>query len=331
MTWEDIMKLLRRQFLHLAAGGAALPALSRVARAQAYPARPVRIVVGFPAGGSFDIIARLVGQHLSERLGQPFVIENRAGAGGNIATETVVNAAPDGYSLLLINDSHAVNPALYEKLNFNFVRDISPIASIARIPNVMEVNPAFAARSISEFIAYAKANPGKLNMASGGTGTPSHISGVLFTMMTGTNLLHVPYRGGAPALTDLIAGQVQVMFSNLPQTIEFIRSGKLRPLAVTTSTRLDILPDVPTVADVVPGYETSGWAGLGAPRNTPAEIIEKLNREVNAALAELGIKARLAELGITPLSGSPAAFRQLIVDETEKWTKVIKAAGIKPE
>ena len=325
------MKLPRRQFLYLAAGAAALPALSRVARAQAYPARPVRIVVGFPAGGSFDIVARLVGQHLSERLGQSFVIENRAGAGGNIGTEAVVNAAPDGYSLLLINDSHAINPALYEKLNFNFIRDISPIASIARIPNVMEVNPVFAARSISEFIAYAKANPGKLNMASGGTGTPSHISGVLFTMMTGTNLVHVPYRGGAPALTDLIAGQVHVMFDNLPTSAEHVRSGRLRGLAVTGTARSHVLPDLPTVADFLPGYEASAWYGLGAPRNTPAAVIDRLNDAVNAILADPTSQGRFAELGASLLPGSPADFGKLLADETEKWGKVVKFAGAKPD
>jgi tripartite-type tricarboxylate transporter receptor subunit TctC len=242
-----------------------------------------------------------------------------------------VNATPDGYSLLLVNDSHAVNPALYEKLKFNFMRDIAPVASIAQIPNVMEVNPGFPVRSVSELIDFAKANPGKINMASAGTGTPSHISGELFRIMAGVDLLHVPYRGGAPALVDLIAGQVQLMFSNLPQTIEYIRAGKLRPLAVTTSARLDILPHVPTVGDTVPGYETSGWAGIGAPRNTPAEIVARLNREVNEAPADLGIRARLADLGISPLSGSSADVVQLIADETGKWTKVIRAAGIKAE
>jgi tripartite-type tricarboxylate transporter receptor subunit TctC len=266
------MKLPRRQFLHLAAGAAALPTVLRVARAQAYPSRPVRIVVGFPAGGSFDVVARLFGQWLSERLGQPFIVENRSGAGGNIGTEVVVNAQPDGYTLLLVNDTHAVNATLYEKLNFNFVRDIAPIASIASVPNVMQVNPAVPAQSVSEFIAYAKANPGKINMASGGNGTPAHVSGELFKIMTGVNMLHVPYRGGPPAIADLIGGQVQVMFPNIPQSIEILKSGKLRPLGVTTATRLDVLPEVPTVGETVPGYETIGWIGLGAPGGHPRSL-----------------------------------------------------------
>jgi tripartite-type tricarboxylate transporter receptor subunit TctC len=321
----------RRHLLHLAAGAAALPAVSRVARAQAYPSRPVRIVVGFPAGGSFDVVARLFGQWLSERLGQPFIVENRSGAGGNIGTEVVVNAQPDGYTLLLVNDTHAVNATLYEKLNFNFIRDIAPIASIASVPNVMQVNPAVPAQSVSEFIAYAKANPGKINMASGGNGTPAHMSGELFKIMTGVNMLHVPYRGGPPAIADLIGGQVQVMFPNIPQTIEILKSGKLRPLGVTTATRLDVLPEVPTVGETVPGYETIGWIGLGAPRRTSAELIGRLNSEIQRALDDPKIKARLTDLGVTRVSGSPADFGKLIADETEKWGKVIRAANIKPD
>jgi tripartite-type tricarboxylate transporter receptor subunit TctC len=321
----------RRHLLHLAAGAAALPAVSRVARAQVYPSRPVRIVVGFPAGGSFDVVARLFGQWLSERLGQPFIVENRSGAGGNIGTEVVVNAQPDGYTLLLVNDTHAVNATLYEKLNFNFIRDIAPIASIASVPNVMQVNPAVPAHSVSEFIAYAKANPGKINMASGGNGTPAHVSGELFKIMAGVNMLHVPYRGGAPAIADLIGGQVQVMFPNIPQTIEILKSGKLRPLGVTTATRLDVLPEVPTVGETVPGYETIGWIGLGAPRRTSAQLIGRLNSEIQRALDDPKIKARLTDLGVTRVSGSPADFGKLIADETEKWGKVIRAANIKPE
>jgi tripartite-type tricarboxylate transporter receptor subunit TctC len=291
----------------------------------------VRIVVGFPAGGSFDVVARLFGQWLSERLGQPFIVENRSGAGGNIGTEVVVNAQPDGYTLLLVNDTHAVNATLYEKLNFNFIRDIAPIASIASVPNVMQVNPAVPAQSVSEFIAYAKANPGKINMASGGNGTPAHMSGELFKIMTGVNMLHVPYRGGPPAIADLISGQVQVMFPNIPQTIEILKSGKLRPLGVTTATRLDVLPEVPTVGETVPGYETIGWIGLGAPRRTSAELIGRLNSEIQRALDDPKIKARLSDLGVTRVSGSPADFGKLIADETEKWGKVIRAANIKPD
>jgi tripartite-type tricarboxylate transporter receptor subunit TctC len=321
----------RRQFFHLAAGAAALPTLSRIAWAQAYPTRPVRIIVGFPAGGSFDVIARLFGQWLSERLGQPFIVENRSGAGGNIGTEVVVNAQPDGYTLLLVNDTHAVNATLYEKLNFNFIRDIVPIASIASVPNVMQVNPAVPAQSVSEFIAYAKANPGKINMASGGNGTPAHVSGELFKIMTGVDMLHVPYRGGPPAIADLIGGQVQVMFPNIPQTIGSLKSGKLRPLGVTTATRLDIFPEVPTVGETVPGYETIGWIGLGAPRRTSAELIGRLNSEIQRALDDPKIKARLNDLGVTRVSGSPADFGKLIADETEKWGKVIRTANIKPE
>ena len=296
------MKLPRRNFLHLAAGAAALPAVSRVARAQAYPTRPVRIIVPFAPAGSADIVARLIGQWLSERLGQPFVIENRPGAGTNIGTEAVVRAPADGYTLLLVGSSSAINATLYDKLTFNFIRDIAPVASIIRQPNVMLVNPSVPAKTVPEFIAYAKADPGKINMASAGNGSSSHVFGELFKMMAGVNIVHVPYRGGAPALTDLLAGQVQATFVPVPASIEYVRAGKLRALAVTTTTRSDALPDIPTVGDFVRGYEASGFVGLGAPKNTPAEIIEKLNKEINAALADPKIKARLADLGGTVLA-----------------------------
>jgi tripartite-type tricarboxylate transporter receptor subunit TctC len=325
------MKLPRRQFLHLTAGAAALPAVSHFAWAQAYPTRPVRLVVGFPPGGGTDITARLIGQWLSERLGQQFVIENRPGAGSNIATEGVARAAADGYTLLLVSAAHAINATLYDRLNYNFLRDIAPVAGIIRVPNVMEVNPSLPPKSVSEFIAYAKANPGKVNYASGGNGTAQHLSGELFKMMTGVVMVHVPYRGDAPALTDLIGGQVQVMFGSIPPSVEHIRAGKLRALAVTNATRSEALPDIPTVSDFVPGYEANAWYGIGAPRNTPAEIVDKLNKEINAALSDPKIKARLADLGGTVLSGSPADFGKLIADETEKWGKVIRAANIKPE
>jgi tripartite-type tricarboxylate transporter receptor subunit TctC len=325
------MTLPRRRFLHLAAGAAVLPAVSRIAWGQAYPSRPVRVVVGFPAGGTVDTFARMMGQWLSERLGQPSVIENRLGAAGNIATEAVVRAPPDGYTLLMVNPPNAINATLYEKLNYNFIRDIAPVAGIIRVPNVMVVNPSFPAETVPEFIAYAKANPGKINMASAGNGTSIHVSGELFKMMTGVNMVHVPYRGGPPALTDLIGGQVQVMFDNITTSIEYIRAGKLRPLAVTTATRWEGLPDVPTVSDFVPGYEASSWSGIGVPRNTPADIIDKLNKEINAALADARMKTRLADLGGTVLPGSPADFGKFIADETEKWGKVIRAANIKPE
>jgi tripartite-type tricarboxylate transporter receptor subunit TctC len=321
----------RRQLLHLAAGTAALSALSRIARAQAYPSRPVRIVLGFPAGGSGDILARILGQWLSERLSQPFVIENRPGAGSNIGTEVVVRASPDGYTLLLVTGSNAVNATLYEKLNFDFIRDIVPVAGIGRAPDVMLVNPSVPAKSVTEFITYAKANPGKINMSSGGIGTLSHVAGELFNMMTGVNLLHVPYRGAAPALTDLIGGQVQLTFADLPSSLEHIKAGKLRALAVTTATRSDVLPDIPTVGDSVPGYEASAWWGLGAPRNTPAEIIEKLNREISAALADPLVRTKIADLGSAPIPMSPTDFGKFIAEEVEKWGKVIKFAGIKPE
>jgi tripartite-type tricarboxylate transporter receptor subunit TctC len=324
------MKLPRRKFLRLAAGAAALPAVSHFAWAQTYPTRPVRLVVGFPPGGGTDIIARLIGQWLSERLGQQLVIENRPGAGSNIATEGVVRAAADGYTLLLVSAAHAINATLYDRLNYNFLRDIAPVAGVIRVPNLMEVNPSLPPKSVPEFIAYAKANPGKVNYASGGNGTAQHLAGELFKIMTGVDMVHVPYRGDAPALTDLIGGQVQVMFGNMPSSIEHIRAGKLRPLAVTTAARSEALPDLPPVGDFVPGYEASTWQGLGAPGNTPAEIVGKLNKEINAALSDPKIKAKLADLGGSVLSGSPADFGRLIADETEKWGKVIWAANIKP-
>ena len=325
------MKVPRRAFLHLAAGAAALPAVSRIARAQTYPTRPVRIVVGFPPGGPGDILARLTGQWLSERLGHPFMIENRPGAGGNVATQAVVNASPDGYTLLLVNAANAINATLYEKLKYDFIRDIVPVAGIMRVPLVLEVNPSLPVKTVPELIAYAKANPAKLNMASAGNGTPQHVSGELFKMMAGVNMTHVPYRGSAPALADLLGGQVQVMFDTMPASIEYLRAGKLRPLAVTTATRSESLPDIPTVADFVLGYESSAFYGVAAPTNTPAEIIDKLNREINAALADPRTNARLVALGGTPFTGSPAEFGKLIADETEKWAKVVKFAGIKPD
>jgi tripartite-type tricarboxylate transporter receptor subunit TctC len=325
------MKLPRRQFLHLVAGAAALPALSGRAWAQTYPARPVRIIVGLAAGGMQDILARLMGQWLSERLGQPFVAENRTGGGGNIAAEAVVRAPADGYTLLTVGPSNAANATLYDKLSFNFIRDIAPVASLTRVPNVLEVHPSVPVKTVPEFIAYAKANPGKLNMASGGNGTSQHLTGELFKMMTGVNLQHVPYRGAGPALTDLLGGQVQVMFDNVSSSIEYIRAGGLRPLAVTTATRSEALPDIPPVADFVPGFEASAVNGIGAPRATPAEIVDKLNKEINAGLADPRLKARLAELGASVLVGSPADYGRLIAEETEKWGKVIRAANIKPE
>jgi len=299
--------------------------------AQTYPSRPVRIVVGYSAGGGVDIFARLMGQWLSERLGQQFVIENRLGAGSNIATEAVVNAAPDGYTLLLVTPANAINATLFDNLKFNFIRDIIPVAGIVRMPVVMEVHPSFPARSVPEFIAYAKANPGKVNMASAGIGTPSHLAGELFKMMTGVDMVHVPYRGVAPALSDLLGGQVQIIFTSTASTIEHIRSGKLRPLAVTAAARLSALPDVPTVDESVPGYEASQWYGLGLSKDTPADIVEKLNAEINAALGDPKMKARLADLGGIGLAGSPADFGKLVAEETEKWRKVIRAANIKAE
>ena len=319
----------RRQFLHLAAGAAALPAASRIARAQAYPSRPVRWIVGAAPGGTADILARLLGPWLSQRLGQPFVIENRPGAGGNIGTEAVGKSPPDGYTLLSVGPDAAINATLYDRLNFNLLRDIAPVASLIRGPFVMVVNPSFPAKTVPEFIAYAKANPGKINFASGGIGFATHVSGELFKMMTGVNMVHVPYRGQAPAMTDLLGGQVQVMFDPVVTSISHIRDGRLRPLAVTTSTRSEALPDVPTIGDFVPGYEASVWFGVGAPRNTPAEIVDKLNKEINAGLADPRIKARLAELGGVPVPMTPADFGKFVADEIEKWSKVIRTANIK--
>jgi tripartite-type tricarboxylate transporter receptor subunit TctC len=321
----------RRQFLQLAAGTAALPAVPRIASAQTYPTKPVRFVVGFAPAGIADILARLIGQWLAERLGQPFIVENRPGAGGNIGTEAVIRAPPDGYTLLLVGAWDAINATLYGKLNFNFIHDVAPIAGIIRVPQVMEVNPSVPAHTVPEFIAYAKANPGKLNMGSAGNGTPSHVSGELFKMMTGVTMQHVPYRSGGAALTDLLGGQVQVMFDNTASSIEHIRAGRVRALAVTTATRAEVLPDLPTVGDFVLGYEASGFGGIGAPKNTPAEIVDKLNKEINAALTDPNMKTRLAELGGTVLPGSPADFGKLIADDTEKWGDVIRAAGIKAE
>jgi tripartite-type tricarboxylate transporter receptor subunit TctC len=323
------MTLVRRRFLRLVAGAAALPAVSRMARAQAYPTRPVRLVVPVAAGGALDILARLIGQWLAERLGQPFVIENRPGAGTNIGIEAVVRAPADGYTLLLIPQSVTTNATLYENLNFDFIRDIVPIAMISRLPLVMEVTSSLPATTVPEFIAYAKSNPGKISMASGGSGSMSHIGGELFKLMTHVDMLHVPYRGGAPALTDLIGGQVQVMFSPLPESIETIKAGKVRALAVTTATRSQALPEVPTVAESVPGFDASTWQGIGAPKDTSGEIVARLNNEINAALADPKIKARLADLGSVPMPMSPGDFENLVVADTEKWAKVIHAAKIK--
>jgi tripartite-type tricarboxylate transporter receptor subunit TctC len=324
------MKLPRRQFLHLAAG-AAIPAVSRVARAQAYPTRPVRVMVGFAPGQAIDIVTRIIGQRLSDRLGQQFIIENRPGAGGNIATEVVARAPADGYTLLAIGSNNMINPTLYQNLNYDFIRDIAPVASVYRVPQVMEVNPSFPAKTVPDFIAYAKAHPGEISFASAGNGSVAHVTGELFKMMTGVNMLHVPYRGAPPALTDLIAGQVHVMFDNMPSSIEHIRAGRLRPLAVTATTRLEALPDVPPLGDFVPGFETSAWAGIGAPKNTPAEIIDTLNREINAVLAEPTIRTRVADLGGEVLALSPSEYTRRIAEETDKWAKVIKFSGAKAE
>src|SRR4051812_40683200 len=323
------MRFPRRDFLRLAAGAAALPVVSNIARAQAYPARPVRLVIGYTPGGSADLTARLMGQWLSEKLGQSFVIENRPGGGTNIATEAVLRSPPDGYTLLLVAPANAINATLYEKLPFNFLQEIEPIAGIIRFPNVVVVNPQVPVKTIPELIAYAKANPGKLNMASSGNGSTIHMSGELFKMLTAIDMVHVPYRGGAPALTDMISGQVQVMFDNIPTCAEHVKSGKLRGLAVTSTTRSEVLPDLPTVADFLPGYEASAWYGIAAPRNTPADIIGKLNKEVNAVLADPAAKTRFTELGAILLPGSPADFSKLLVDETEKWGKVVKFSGAK--
>jgi tripartite-type tricarboxylate transporter receptor subunit TctC len=325
------MKLPRRQFLHLAAGAAALPVASRIARAQAYPARPVRLIAPFAPAGSTDIIARLMGQWLSERLGQQFVIDNRPGGGGNIGTEAVVRAPADGYTLLVVGAWNAINATLYAKLNFDLMRDIAPVASVIRGAYVMVVNPSVPAKTVPEFIAYAKANPGKVTMASSGIGAPPHVIGELFKMMAEVNLVHVPYRGSGPALVDLLAGQVQVSFPSMTSSIGYIRAGTLRALAVTTAERSDALLDIPTVGEFVPGYEASAWSGIGAPRNTPVEVIDKLNKEINAGLADPKIKARLAELGNAPLALSPADFGKLIAEETKKWAKVVKFSGAKAE
>jgi len=319
----------RRNFLHLAVGAAALPTGSRVTWAQAYPSRPVRWVVGYTPGGGNDIFARLMGQWLSERLGQPFVIENRPGAGSNIATEVVVNAPADGYTLLLANFANASNASLYSNLKFNFMRDITPVAGIVRVPNLMLVNLSVPAKTIPEFIAYAKANPGKVNMGSAGIGSTGQLAGELFKMMAGVEFTHVPYRGNAPALTDLLAGQVQVLFASLPSSIEYIRTGKLRGLAVTSAMRSEASPDLPTLAEFVPGYEVSSWYGIGSPRNTPADVVETLNREVNAGLADPKLKAQLVDQGGVEMAGTPADFGKLIADETEKWAKVIRSANIR--
>jgi tripartite-type tricarboxylate transporter receptor subunit TctC len=320
----------RRRFLRLAAGAAALPAgMSRIARAQVYPTRPVRLIVGFAAGQAIDITTRIIGQWLSDRLGQQFIVENRPGGGGNVGTEAVAHAPPDGYTLLAVGSNNMINATLYEKLNYNFIRDIAPVASIARVPQVMEVNPSFQAKTVPEFIAYAKANPGKITFASAGIGSVAHVTGELFKMMTGVNMLHVPYRGAAPALTDLLGGQVDVMFDNMPSSIEHIRAERLRPLAVTAATRLESLPDTPTVADFIPGFETSAWGGIGAPKGTPTEIINKLNREINAGLADLKLKTRFADLGAIVLALSPIEYGKRIAEETDKWAKVIKFSGAK--
>ena len=325
------MKLPRREFLHLSAAAIALPAVMRLARAESYPSRPVHIIVGFAAGGPNDISARLIAQWLSERLGQQFVVENRPGAGGNVATELVVRAPADGYTLLLVPAPAAINATLYDNLNFNFIRDIAPVAGILRVPEVMVVNPAVPANTVPEFIAYAKANPGKINMATAGNGTVPHVAGELFKFMTGVNLVRVGYRGGGPALVDLMGGQVQVMFEPTLSTIGYIRAGKLRALAVTSATRSTALPDVPTVGEFVAGYEATAWFGIGGPKNTPADIVATLNSEISAGLADAKIKERLADLGGEPMPMSSADFAKFIADETEKWGKVVRAAGIKAE
>jgi tripartite-type tricarboxylate transporter receptor subunit TctC len=331
VTKGHAMKLPRREFLHLAAGAAALPAVSRIARAQAYPSRPLRIIVPYPPGGGTDIVARLMGQWLSERLGQPFLIDNRPGGNTNIGTEAVVRAPPDGYTLLVFDTGQTINATYYDSLNFNFIRDIAPVAGIASQTQFMEVNPSVPAKTVPEFIAYAKANPGKLNMASGGNGNIGHVCGELFKMMTGINMVHVPYRGLSPALADLLGGQVQVGFGGVIASIEYIRAGQLRALAVTTSWRSEALPDIPSLSEFLPGYDAADWKGIGAPKNTPPEIIDKLNREINAGLADPKLRARFAELSSPVMPGSPADFRQFIAAETEKWAKVVKFVGIKAD
>jgi len=328
---RNSMRRFRRRSLRLAAVVSALATVPSLAGTQPYPTQPVRLIVGYPAGGASDITARVMGQWLSERLGQPFVIDNRSGAGTNIATETVVRASPDGYTLLMVTAANAINATLYERLSFYFTRDVAPVAGIIRMQNVLEVNPAVPAKTVPELIAYAKANPDKLNMASAGIGSPSHVAGELFNMMAGVSIRHVPYRGGAAALTDLLSGQVQVMFDNLATALEHIKAGRVRPLAVTAAVRSDMLPDLPAVSEFVPGYEASSWFGLGAPKATPREIIDILNKEINAGLADPRINARLAELGGSSLAGSPADFARLIAAETEKWGRVVKFSGAQPE
>jgi tripartite-type tricarboxylate transporter receptor subunit TctC len=325
------MTLPRRRFLQLAAAATTVPTVARTARAQTYPARPVRIIIGYTPGGSADITARLLAQWLTERLGQSFVVESRPGGGTNIATEAAVRAPADGYTLLLVAPANAINATLYEKLNYDFLRDIAPVAGLIRFPNIMEVNPSVPVKTVPEFIAYAKANPGKINYASSGNGSTIHMSAELFKMMAGVDMVHVPYRGGAPALTDMLGGQVQVMFDNLPTSLEHVTSGRLRPLGITSATRAALLPDVPTVADAVPGYESSAWYGVGAPKSTPVEIIDRLNNEINAILAEPKVKTRVAEMGATEVAGSPADFGKLIAEETEKWGKVVKFSGAKAD
>jgi tripartite-type tricarboxylate transporter receptor subunit TctC len=325
------MKLARRRFVQLTAAAAALPLAPRLARADTWPSRPIHVISGFPPGGPADILGRLIGQYVSERLGQPVIVENKPGAGSNTATEFVARSAPDGYTLLVMTTANTINATLYDRLNYNFIRDMAPVAGFIRVPQVLEVHPSVPVNSVPEFIAYAKANPGKLSMGSAGIGTVQHVGGELFNTMAGTRIVHVPYRGQAPALLDLLAGQIQLMFDSAPASMQVIKAGKLRPLAVTTATRFDQLPDLPPVADFVPGYESSAFYGLAAPRQTPPEVVDKLNREINAGLAHPRIKARLTDLGGAPLSMSPPAFAKLIADETEKWGKVIKATGMKPE
>jgi tripartite-type tricarboxylate transporter receptor subunit TctC len=328
---RDVMKLPRRQFLQLAAGAAALPAVSRVAWAQAYPSRPVRLVVGYAPGGAGDISMRLLGQWLSERFGQQFIVENRTGAGTNIATESVVRAAADGYTLLMSSAANAINATLYDRLNFNFIRDTTPISGILRVPHVIVVHPSFSAKTLPEFIAYAKANPGKLTWASPGVGTAGHVCGELFKMMAGLNMVHVPYRGGGAAMADLLSGQLQVYIGAMTSSLEYVKASRLRALAVSTATRSEALPEVARVSDFVPGFETSDWGGVSAPKSTPSDLVDKLNKEINTALADPNFKARLADLGAAPFPGSPAQFGTFIAEETEKWAKVVKFAGIKAE